>query len=132
MQFMGLGLFEIGVIAVLALIFIGPERLPDVARNVFSAYRQVRALGSEWRDQVEREVGQDLRGLTRDVNQGLEAFGRSVEREIQAVDSEIKDAQALALEPPLPPSPEFPALPPLTPPSDFDDETPSIGDYRPG
>lgn len=137
MNILGFGLPELLVIGVLALIFIGPEKLPGVIRDVLGFYRQVRSLGSEWREQVEREIGTDLRSLTQDVNQGLEAFGRSVESEIQQVDAEIKDAQAKALDtgatPPSTPQ-EFPSLPaPEKPPADDDeDERPKSIDYLPG
>jgi sec-independent protein translocase protein TatB len=136
MSFFGLGIFELVVVGVLALIFIGPEKLPGVIKDVMGFYRQIRSLGTEWREQVEREIGSDLRDLTRDVNTGLEAFGRSIEQEIQAVDEEIKDAQAAALDstsPPLPASPDLPTLtpPPSTTPDDDDDRSRSL-DYRPG
>ena len=136
MSFFGLGIFEIVVIGVLALIFIGPERLPGVIRQLMTAYRQIRSLGTEWREQVEKEIGSDLRSLTQDMNQGLEAFGRSIEREVQEIDQEIKEAQATA-ETPLPP--RDPNLPPLLPPASPGDTAASDDDgqrkpldYRPG
>ena len=139
MNFFGLGLPEIVVIGVLALIFIGPQKLPGVIRDVMGFYRQVRSLGTEWREQVEREIGADLRDLTRDVNTGLEAFGRSIEQEIQSVDQEIRDAQAEALngsQPAAslpPPSAELPPLPPPAPATPEDeDEKPKSLDYLPG
>ncbi|HET9464680.1 MAG TPA: hypothetical protein VFO71_04035 [Gemmatimonadales bacterium] len=134
MSFFGVGPFEMMVIAVLALIFIGPARLPGVIRDLMGLYRQIRSLGTEWREQVEREIGSDLRSLTGDINQGLEAFGKSIEREIEQVDAEIKDAQAAVLEQPAPPAPaEFPTLPaPERAGDDDDDDRPKSIDYRPG
>jgi sec-independent protein translocase protein TatB len=133
MSFFGLGIFEIAIIGVLALIFIGPEKLPSVIRDLMGAYRQVRSLGTEWREQVEREIGADLRSLTQDVNQGLEAFGRSIEQEIEQVDAEIKDAQAVAMAQPKPANPpEFPTLPTAeTKSTDDEDDRPKSIDYRP-
>ncbi len=135
MSFFGLGIFEIVVIGVLALIFIGPEKLPGVIRDVMGFYRQVRSLGTEWREQVEREIGSDLRSLTRDVNEGLEAFGRSIEKEIEEVDAEIRDAQAAVMDDSAPRRPqEFPALPapPAAQQDDEEDERPKSIDYLPG
>jgi sec-independent protein translocase protein TatB len=140
MSFLGLGIPEMLVIGVLALIFIGPERLPGVIRQVLSAYRQVRSLGNEWREQVEREIGADLRSLTEDVNVGLEAFGRSIEQQIQDVDAEIRDAQQAALgtgstTATAPTNPDLPELPPPAASAD-EDEDEEKGkrplDYRPG
>jgi sec-independent protein translocase protein TatB len=144
MSFLGLGIPEMILCAVLALIFIGPERLPGVIRQVLSAYRQVRSLGNEWREQVEREIGADLRSLTEDVNVGLEAFGRSIEQQIQDVDAEIKDAQATAMgtntgattatAAVAPANPDLPELPPPATASADDDEERGKRpfDYRPG
>jgi sec-independent protein translocase protein TatB len=133
MSFFGVGPFEMMVIAVLALIFIGPARLPGVVRDLMGFYRQIRALGTEWREQVEREIGADLRSLTGDINQGLEAFGKSIEREIEQVDAEIKDAQAAATEQSSTPAPaEFPAVAAPVITDEDDDDRPRSIDYRPG
>ena len=134
MNFFGLGFLEMLVVGVLALIFIGPERLPGVIRQVMTAYRQIRSLGTEWREQVEREIGTDIRELTGEINQGLEAFGRSIEREVQEVEGEIKEAQAAATQEPPSTLPEFPPLPgpPAGGPAVDDDEEPRPLDYRPG
>ena len=42
-------MFDIGpekilVVLVIALVFLGPERLPDMARQIGSAYRQLRGV----------------------------------------------------------------------------------------
>jgi Tat protein translocase TatB subunit len=42
-----LGPMEIVVIAALALIVFGPERLPDIARNIGKAVRQFRRMASD-------------------------------------------------------------------------------------
>jgi sec-independent protein translocase protein TatB len=134
MSFLGLGIPEMLLIGVLALVFIGPERLPGVIRQLVSAYRQVRSLGNEWREQVEREIGADLRSLTDDVNVGLEAFGRSIEQQVQEVDAEIKDAQSAVLDT----APVNQNLPQLPAPAETaaDDDADEGGrrplDYRPG
>jgi sec-independent protein translocase protein TatB len=134
MSFFGLGLPELIIIGILALIFIGPEKLPGVIRDVMGFYRQIRSLGTEWREQVEREIGGDIRSLTNDLNQGLEAFGRSIEREVEQVDAEIRDAQAAALQEPAPTNPpEFPALPASLTQEDADEDVrPKSIDYLPG
>jgi hypothetical protein len=104
-----------------------------VIRDLMGLYRQIRSLGAEWREQVEREIGADLRSLTGDINQGLEAFGKSIEREIEQVDAEIKDAQAVAMEQPEPPGPaEFPSVPAPEKADEDDDDRPKSIDYLPG
>lgn len=131
MNFFGLGPLEIVVVAVLALIFIGPERLPGVMRQIFGAYRQLRSLGTEWREEVERQVGGDLRALTSEINQGLDSFNQSIESQITAVDAEIREAQQEVTQSLNPPQ-NLPLLPPATPePVAEDDEAPRSIDYTP-
>lgn len=138
MNLFGLGPLEVLVIAVLSLVIFGPEKLPIYIRRGLDAYRQVRALGTEWREQVEREIGGDLRELSRDMNEGLEAFGRSIEGQLRDVDDEIRSAQQaitepLASESAIPtPSESLPLIEPVEPNLDGDeDDRPVSLDYRP-
>jgi len=55
----GIGVQEIVVIAVIALIVFGPERLPELAAQLAKALRDVRRLSDEL-------TGEFQRGLTRD------------------------------------------------------------------
>ncbi|MCF8480795.1 MAG: Sec-independent protein translocase protein TatB [Rhodospirillum sp.] len=57
-----LGWSEIAVIAVLALVVIGPKDLPKVLRTVGRWVRKIRAMGGEFQkqmDEVMRETGAD-------------------------------------------------------------------------
>lgn len=48
----GMSLAEIGVVLVLALVFLGPERLPEVARTLGKTLREVRKAGNMLRDTI--------------------------------------------------------------------------------
>jgi TatA/E family protein of Tat protein translocase len=52
----GLGIWEIAVIAVVALLVLGPEKLPDAARSIGKALRDFRRAG----DDIKREMLGDL------------------------------------------------------------------------
>ena len=52
----GLGLGEIIVITILALVFVGPKRLPEAGRKIGQLYRQFR----EAADTVKGTVTQDF------------------------------------------------------------------------
>jgi Tat protein translocase TatB subunit len=54
-----LGWSEIMVIMVLALVVFGPNRLPDIARQVGKAIREVRRVSSEFQDEVKAGLGLD-------------------------------------------------------------------------
>ncbi len=54
--FFGIGFLELLVIAILALIVLGPERLPGVMREIARYIRQLRRLGSEFSSQFREEL----------------------------------------------------------------------------
>ena len=55
-SFFGIGLMELFVIAVIALIVLGPERLPGAMRSVANFMRQLREVGSEFTSQFSDEI----------------------------------------------------------------------------
>jgi sec-independent protein translocase protein TatB len=61
-SFFGIGFLELVFIIIFALIFLGPERLPQVLRDVINAIRKVRSMTSEITDQLNQEFG-DLADL---------------------------------------------------------------------
>ena len=58
---LGIGLPELVMIMVLALLVLGPERLPEVARLVGRAYAQLRRASEEFQNTIR----QDLAALER-------------------------------------------------------------------
>ncbi|QLQ10004.1 MAG: Sec-independent protein translocase subunit TatB [Nocardioidaceae bacterium] len=53
----GVGLPEVAVLFVIALIVFGPDRLPDFARQAGKMVRQVRKLAQQTRDDIRTELG---------------------------------------------------------------------------
>lgn len=58
---LGIGLPELIVIMVLALLVLGPQRLPEVARMLGRAYAQLRRASEEF----QRTIRQDMAALDR-------------------------------------------------------------------
>jgi Tat protein translocase TatB subunit len=52
-----IGWQELFLIGVLALIFLGPRKLPELARTIGKAMADLRNVGQEFRSTWEREVG---------------------------------------------------------------------------
>jgi sec-independent protein translocase protein TatB len=68
--YMGSGMFglsfgEIVIIAVIALLLLGPERLPDAAKMLGKGLRDIRRATDDLKDQVEREIYPDDRKAPR-------------------------------------------------------------------
>lgn len=57
----GLSFGEILIIAVLALVLLGPERLPDAAKTLGKAMRELKRATDDLKDQIETEIYADER-----------------------------------------------------------------------
>lgn len=55
-SFFGIGFLELAFIAILALIVLGPERLPKAMREVAKAIKQLRELSNEFTAQFSEEL----------------------------------------------------------------------------
>jgi sec-independent protein translocase protein TatB len=64
-----IGTGELLALAVLALLVLGPEKLPQYAAEAARFIRQLRKMANEARTEVTRELGPELEGLDlRDLN----------------------------------------------------------------
>ena len=59
----GIGLPELAVIAVVALLVFGPDRLPEFARQAGRFVRQVRNLAQNAQTELRRELGPEYADL---------------------------------------------------------------------
>jgi sec-independent protein translocase protein TatB len=55
----GLSFSEIVIIAILALLLLGPDRLPDAMKTLGKGMRDLRKATEDLKDQVEREIYTD-------------------------------------------------------------------------
>ena len=58
-----IGTGELLALAVLALLVLGPEKLPQYAAEAARFIRQLRRMANEARTEVTRELGPELEGL---------------------------------------------------------------------
>jgi Tat protein translocase TatB subunit len=58
---------ELIVIFLVALIIVGPQRLPELGRTIGRGLRELRKVQDEVRDTVRLEVADDLREVSRDL-----------------------------------------------------------------
>lgn len=102
-----IGFSELMVIAAVALIVIGPERLPKVARTLGHLFGRMQRYVNDVKADISREMELDeLRKLQATVQDAARSFEQSVTREVNAADSEL---QKIAQEAnPMPPEPSSP------------------------
>src|SRR5262249_5529495 len=111
---------EIVVIAVVALIVIGPEKLPKVARTLGHMFGRLQRYVNEVKADINREIELDeLRKLqtqvqdaARDIEQSMTGAAREVESGVRSVEEQLNAAEA-ANAAPEPQKPDAPgaALP---------------------
>jgi len=97
------GFSEIVVIAVVALIVIGPERLPKVARTLGHMFGRLQRYVNEVKADINREMELDeLRKLqaqvhsaARDIEQSVTSAAHEVETGVRSVEAQLNDAAAL-------------------------------------
>lgn len=99
-----IGFSELLVIAVVALIVLGPERLPKAARFAGLWVRRARAQWYSVKDELERELAseelkrnlRDAQDALRDTEQRIRDSARETERQFEDVRQAAReDAKAL-------------------------------------
>lgn len=78
-----LGVVEIGVIVVIALLVFGPERLPELARQAGKLITRLREETSRSVEELKRvadveDLDRELKGLTREIRDVRSSVTRSL------------------------------------------------------
>lgn len=90
-----IGFSELMVIAVVALIVIGPERLPKVARTVGLLFGRMQRYVNDVKSDISREMAlDDLRKLQSSMQDTVQSIEQSVTAEVQSVETEINKIAA--------------------------------------
>ena len=63
-EFLGIGWGELMLLLVLAVIFFGPEKLPEISRKAARVIHTVRLLANQATSQLKEELGPEYQDLT--------------------------------------------------------------------
>ena len=86
-----IGFSEMLVIAVVALIVIGPERLPKVARTLGHLFGRMQRYVNDVKADISREMELDeLRKLQTTIQDAAQSFEQSVKSEVSATESQFQ------------------------------------------
>ena len=86
---------EVVVIAVVALIVIGPEKLPKVARTLGHMFGRLQRYVNEVKADINREIELDeLRKLKNQVQSAAQDFERSVNEAARDVETGMRSVEA--------------------------------------
>ena len=97
-----IGFSEIVVIGVVALIVIGPERLPKVARTLGHMAGRLQRYVNEVKADINREMELDelrklqsqVQSAARDIEQSVSQATREMESGVRSVESQLNEAAA--------------------------------------
>ena len=111
-----IGFSELMVIAVVALIVIGPEKLPKVARTVGHLFGRMQRYVNDVKSDISREMAlDDLRKLQSSMQDTVQSIEQSVTTEVQSAETEMNkiaaDVPATATDAAPPTAPESAAAP---------------------
>lgn len=82
---------ELIIIAIVALLVIGPEKLPKVARTLGSLAGRMQRYVMTVKQDIERELQLDeLQKLQKDIQQGVQTVKSEVENAIHSGMSDVK------------------------------------------
>mgnify|MGYP001073821635 CR=1 FL=1 len=102
-MFLGLGMFEIGVIALLALLIIGPKELPVMLRTLGNGWKQLMQLRREFMRTVNAFMRENDLDEVRNAAKAVQQFrppsaadfldpDRSLRKDLADIDQEVKTA----------------------------------------
>ena len=114
------GFSEILVIAVVALIVIGPERLPKVARTLGHLFGRLQRYVAEVKADIDREMQMEelkklqssMQEAARSVEKSVTEGVRDTETQIKAVAEDVEKTGENAAPSPSASNPEMPSINP--------------------
>lgn len=113
----GMGMGEIVVILIVALLFLGPDKLPEAAKSIGKGIKQLRRHTQDLQNTVEQD--ETIGGAVRELKSVLRGDAESARPQIQAKPAagttpRVPAKPPLAQPSPDPPKPVEPALPATT------------------
>lgn len=96
MGFLGMGVQEIVIIAIVALIIFGPDRLPELAGQAGKLLRDARRMTSDLQGEFEREAGVNVRELRSQVDREIAGVKGELTGATNTLQKEVNSAKRTA------------------------------------
>jgi sec-independent protein translocase protein TatB len=121
---LNVGPLELLVVLAVALIVVGPERLPELARSVGRAFRQFREMQDEVRDMVSSGMDDEMREAASEFRKAAGTARRAtdVKGAVRRAERSIREETTGPIRKPRTSGPPAPASP--TPGGRVDDPAP--------
>ena len=89
MDFFGIGPMEIILILIVALLIFGPEKLPQIGKNLGKTLRSFKKATTDLSAQVSREIEQEKKELSAQVGIELEQAKKELDSDKKQVVQEL-------------------------------------------
>lgn len=87
-----LGLSKLALIGVVALVVVGPERLPKVARMAGTLFGRAQRYINEVKSEVSREIElEELRKMQKDMQEAASSVEQTIAQNISELEGEVRD-----------------------------------------
>lgn len=94
-----IGFSELMVVALVALVVIGPEKLPRVARTLGHLAGRLQRYVSDVKSDISREMDlEDLRKVRDSMKEAATSFETSVKSELDSTETELNKSVEAAME----------------------------------
>jgi sec-independent protein translocase protein TatB len=88
-----LGITKLALIGLVALVVIGPERLPKVARMIGTLFGRAQRYINEVKSEVSREIELDeLRKMHSEMQEAANSVGQTISKNMSEIDEEVREA----------------------------------------
>ena len=89
MNFFGIGPLEAGLVVIVAVIILGPERIPEVAVQIAKAVKFLRGYATSATSQMRAELD-ELTKEYEEVRRELQEFQQSIRKDVTSVTNQIQ------------------------------------------
>jgi len=99
-----LGLSKLALIGVVALVVVGPERLPKVARMAGTLFGRAQRYINDVKAEVSREIElEELRKMHKDVQEAASDVEQSITQNLSELEGDVREALVNPLQEPSAP-----------------------------
>ncbi len=96
MGFLGMGIQELVIIAIVGLIIFGPDRLPELAGQAGKLLRDARRMTTDLQGEFEREAGVNVRELRSQVDREISGIKGELGGATSTLQKEVNSAKRTA------------------------------------
>jgi len=93
MGFLGVGVFEMIVILAIAVVVLGPERIPEFAVQLARAYKYLRNFATDSTKDLRSEF-EDLMSEYEELREEMRGLRETMDKDVSSIDQDLEGTQS--------------------------------------